>query len=1022
MAADAKDRARAPSRGDFDPFAGGELESAYPTTEGQRAIWASVALGMSDAVRAYNESVRIRLRGPLKLDAFRSAFNELVGRHEALRASFSPDGMTMCVSSEALLRLEVEDLSGRSESEWASRLDAIRREQALHVFDLVRGPAARAWLVRVTAEEHWFFFTGHHLICDGWSIAVVLYELGRLYSHRVTGVGEPLPPADRFGVYAERERTAFSGDERAKLERFWLEHFRDGIPSFEIPLDHPRPSERAYRAQRIDTELDSTLITQVRQVGQKHKASLVVTLAASFCAYVSRISGQSDVVLAVPAAGQALEGEEHLIGHCVNVMPIRMSVDPNESFTDFLARFRIAFMDAYEHQQVPFGALLRLLRVPRDPSRIPLVPVTFNVDTGMDNFDFAGMEATYFSSPKEFGDFEVTINAAQLRDRFVSECTFNTDLYTAESMERHMREWETLVRGIVQAPGTSVGELPLLDDAARRTIVEDWNDTAVDFPVTTLSALVEAQATVAPDRRALVFEGAQFTYGELDARANRLANHLIAAGVRPGAMVALVMERSAEMVIAALGIMKAGGAYVPVEPSYPAERVAFMFEDTSAEFVVTEAHSRDRIPRTTAKVVDVDADRAAIAGASAGAPARAPSPEDVAYVIYTSGSTGRPKGVLTPHRAAANYVQSMAVEPGVGPGDVVTAAASLGFDMSVFDIWVPLTSGATCVVLSREVTLDGRTLAAAMDAAAATISMLTPVSWRMMLDGGWAGSPKLRAMSGGEELSPELRTRLLPKVRELYNVYGPTETTVLSHFERVTNAAGPVAIGKPLKNVVAYILDGRGKPVPIGASGELCIGGAGVALGYHRRPELTREKFVPDPFRPGSTMYRSGDLAKFLPDGSVQWLGRIDHQVKIRGYRIELGEIEQAIVADPSIEQVVVEPRTLDGDKQLVAYVVVRSGAKLDEPELRAKLRGSLPPYMLPAQFVVLPALPVSASGKIDRKSLPDPVGEKRVVRAAAPQDQPQTPIEEVLMDVWEDVLGQRPRRTDNFFDLGGHS
>jgi amino acid adenylation domain-containing protein len=1009
----------------FDPFAGPALLVAAPSTESQREVWTAARMG-DDASCAFNESSSLHLRGQLDVEALRGALAAVVERHEALRATFSPDGLTLYVAASRGVLVPLVDLSGLPAAERDARLARILAEEVEKPFRLEAGPLLRLCLVRLAEEEHRLVFTAHHLVCDGWSTGVLLRDLAALYSARRQGEEARLPEAFPFSAYAREQLEAARTPERAAAERFWLDQYASLPPALDLPLDRRRPPIKTYASARVDTVLGPDLLEPLRRTAARSGASLFNALLAGFGVLLHRLSGQDDLVVAVPSAGQAASGHASLVGHCVNALALRLRVDGASPFTERLRAVRTAVLDGFDHQQLTFGTLVQRLALPRDPSRLPLASVMFNLDQrlGEDALRFEGLQAEFSSNPRRFENFDLFVNAVDLGDRVRLEWQFNTDLLDAGTIERWGRCYRALLRGAASSSEQAVGRLPLLADSDRSQL-DAWNaSSALDYPRDLLvHDLVERQVALTPEATAVEFQGEKLSYRDLDLRANRLARRLRALGVGRDVLVGLCLERSVEMVVALLAVAKAGGGYVPIDPDYPAERIAFMASDSRMPVLVTEERLRGLLPAGRATVVSVDGDRDAIAAESAErlAPVAGASPGDVAYAIYTSGSTGKPKGVLVPHRSVVNLLVAARTAPGLAANDVVVAITTLSFDIAVYELWMPLTVGARIVLATRDAAGDGPLLLGLLERSRATVLQATPATWRLLVAAGWTGERPLKAISTGEALPLDLAEQLVERSAEVWDMYGPTETTVWSSFWRVPRPVGAVLIGRPMANTQLHVLDRHLQPLPVGVPGELFIGGDGVARGYLDRPELDAERFLPDPFRPGGRLYRTGDVARFRADGNVEYLGRNDSQVKVRGFRIELGEIEAALSSHPSVRQAVVLAREdRPGDVRLAAYVVGREGQAFAEDVLREHLRRILPEYMLPQHFVRMETLPLTPNGKIDRKALPAPEA-----RATAEDGYvaPRSEAERLLARLWEESLGVgRIGIHDDFFGLGGHS
>ena len=1006
---------------EHDPFAGPAIAVIVPTTEPQREIW--VAAHVSDeASLSYNESVTLWLRGSLDVDALRGSLADVTARHDALRATFSGDGLTMLVAAQTDLPFEFVDWSAQSAEGRNASWSKLLEREATEPFDLTRGPLARAKLVRIGETEHRLVFTAHHIVCDGWSTAVVVREWAALYSARVRRTSAALGPEDGFASFARAHADPERVQRAQEDESYWVAQYAEGVPVLELPLDRPRPPLKTYASFRLDGELDAGLVRDLRKFASGERASLFAALFSGFGALMSRLSGQNDIVVGVPAAGQSVGGHDSLVGHCVNMLPLRATVDADEPFRALLGRTRTRILDAYEHQEYTFGSLLRRLPLARDPSRLPLVSVVFNLDRGTDpdTIRFEGLTAEQTTNPRRFENFDLFLNAVELAGKVSLECQYNADLFDGSTIRRWFESYARLLRSAVETPDQPVGRLAMVPDGDL-ALLDRWNDESTR-PVSTslVHELVEAQVARTPAAIAVEMDGMRLTYADLDSRADALAWRLRDAGVRKGSLVGLCVERSPEMLVGLLGILKAGGAYVPLDPEYPSDRLAFMVRDSRMAALVTQEKLRSELKLDAAHVI--------VLGDEDGARGRVPAegsatPTDPAYVIYTSGSTGTPKGVLVPHGAVVNLLESVRADPGMSAADVVLAVTTLSFDIAVSEVVLPLTVGARIVLASREVASDGERLLALLRSSGATFVDATPATWRLLLTAGWAGGEGLRAICTGEALPTSLAAELVKRCAVVHNGYGPTETTVWSTFWKVANPVGRVLIGKPVANTRLYVLDARMQRVPVGVVGELFIGGAGVSLGYHERPDLTRERFLPDPFAGGTArMYKTGDLVRFLPDGNLECLGRNDTQVKIRGYRIELGEIENVLSRHPAVAQAAALAREdRPGDVRLVAYVAAHTGSSASDAELRAHLKLSLPDYMVPQHFVRVATMPTLPNGKIDRRKLPAPTVD--AADSGEPFVAPRTDTERKLATLWQEVLAVgRVGVHDDFFALGGHS
>ncbi|MFT3761944.1 MAG: amino acid adenylation domain-containing protein [Pseudoxanthomonas sp.] len=1023
------------ARVDYDPFAGGELSRVTPTTEPQRELWLASRLG-EDASLAYNESVSLRLRGALDTERLRRALQQVIERHDALRASFGPDGETFCVLRQAPLLLPFTDLSGLEADQRAAQLAERRRLGVETPFDLTHGRLFRAELLQLAQQDHVLLMHAHHIVCDGWSWWVIVRELGAAYGQ----ADAVLPAAGSYADYALAEALHPAGTQFRDDEAYWLSQFAGLSPVLELPTDRPRPARRTFASLREDHVLDADLIAAVRRLGARRGASLFATLLGGFATLLSRIAGQEQVVVGIPAAGQSVDGHDHLVGHCVNLLPLKFDLSPDAGFAQVLDGAQTTLLDAIEHQRYTFGTLLKKLRIARDPARLPLVGVMFNIDQALDQerSGFPGLQLEFATNPRSYENFELSINAVQVDGTLRLETQYNTDLFDARTVRRWLAAFETLLRAACAAPDAAIARLPLAGPAALAELAALQPAPVAFDRECRMHEHFERQRDLAPDRTAVRADDGALSYRQLEARANRIAHLLRRHGVQKGALVGLAVDRGADMLAALLGILKAGAGYVPLDPQFPADRLAYMAGDAGLAALVTQSRHASYFDLRGRPVLALDAletELAALPDTRPGRDAGAADPESPAYVIYTSGSTGRPKGVQVPHRAVSNFVAAMQAEPGLSADDRLVAVTTLSFDIAVLELMLPLSVGAEVILASKDTVIDGFALAELLQFSDATAMQATPAGWRLLLEAGWDGVPSFKALCGGEPLPPDLAQAMLSRCGEVWNLYGPTETTVWSTATRVQAGEGglpDVHIGRPIANTQVWILDEHGQPCPRGVPGEICIGGEGVTLGYLGRPELTAERFLPDGFAdaakgfgtgiPAPTLYRTGDRGRWRADGNLEHMGRLDFQVKVRGYRIELGEIESQLLTHPGIARAVAMAREdRPGDVRLVAYVVAAPSMEPDDAALVAHLKQRLPDYMVPQHFVRLPAIPLLPNGKIDRKGLPAPAPEPMQATAAA--EVPSDALQARVLKAMEEMLG-RPGLglDDDFFQAGGHS
>ena len=1012
---------------DFDPFGGPELQLVSPATEPQLEIWTSCLLGGEDASRAYNESVSLLMKGECNLQAMRLALDELVSRHESLRSSFSPDGKQICISKTGSLALEFEDLSAKDPISKDQFITAFCIRDAETSFDLINGPLFRAALFKLGDTENYLQLTAHHIICDGWSLGILMQDLGKLYSALCRRQKPALAPAPKFSQYALAQWKFSETNEYKKIEQYWVDQYKYSVPQLDLPTDFPRPADRTYKSRRDDFLLDKDLVASIKKMGAKMGSSLVTTFLSGFEILLYRLSGQQEIILGIPAAGQSVSDNYGLIGHCVNLLPLRSTYDGNLSFSEYLKQRRKKILDDYDHQKFTFGSLLKKINATRDPSRVPLVPIVFNIDLGLDDgVTFEGLSHQAFYKPRAYENFEIFVNASGSEQRLTLEWSYNIQLFKPESIRRMNVEFELLLRAIANDPDIKLKDIPLWSGEELEKKLKKWNNTLADYPRDkTIQELVSAIAATYPNKTAIRFGESSLSYKELHEKSDQLAAFLVENGASRGDFIALAVDRSAEMVISLLGILKSGAAYVPLDPQYPAERIQYMLDDSEAKILLCSEKYKGQFHSAAKEIIleeawkDLGQGRAKAINSPSGS-------NDLAYLLYTSGSTGKPKGVMVEHRNLVNLLWSMQSMPGINNQDRLLAVTTMSFDIAGLELFLPLVTGAELVMADELTTKNGIALIESLRIYDISIMQATPATYKMMLEAGWNEKFDLKILCCGEPMSRDLASKLLTRCSRLFNMYGPTETTIYSTGTEIRSTDQIISIGHPIHNTQVYILDDAMNPLPENAVGEIFIAGDGVARGYLNKPQLTAERFMDNPFADakGSKMYRTGDLGKFLSDGKIHCLGRIDHQVKMRGYRIELEEIEHALIQLVYVRQAIVLAREdKPGNQKLVAYIVPSD--KLKDTEQRQiqswkdELKKKIPGFMVPAEFVVMSEFPLTTSGKIDRKQLPEPKSDQDKSLIADPRN----PMEIMLAGIWKEVLGLSSLGIyDDFFSLGGHS
>ncbi len=984
----------------------------------QRNVWLHASMAPDQPL--YNEPVTIHRRGSFDLGTMEKAFNAVLRRHEAWRTSFQPiDGEVVPVASDNLhVTLPLVDLTGFPPQDREAEAIRLATEDARRPFDLTAAPLLRVVAIRLAPDDHRLYLTLHHTIFDGVSLySTIVPELAAIYEAFAADREPALPePELQYGDYAAWREKAASGDTVAKQMKHWRQSLAGELPTLQLPADRPRPARLSYRGSMERFALSAELTEAIKDFSRSEGLTVYMTLLAAFKALLHRYSGQDDIIIGGVTDTRTRPELQGVVGYFLNSLALRTQPQGAKPFREYLAEVRNTVAGALSASEVPFDRIVREIQPRRDPGAHPLFQVLFSVQPPApkfaDGWDLTQMDVTVGTSK-----FDLYLELEERPEGVIGRFLYSTELFDAATIRRMIEHWRTMLQGIVAAPDCCIGELPLLTAAESRLLLETWNDNAADIPATTLHGLFECQARVSPDAIAIERDGARWTYSELDRRASGLSGRLTAQGVGPGMLVAICVDRSLDMMAGILAILKTGAAYLPLDPAFPAARLALILDDAKPALLLTQTSLVPSLPEhATAVVLLEDMDRGIEANASAGVNVAS---ENLAYVIYTSGSTGKPKGVEIPHRAVVNLLSSMAVRPGFTKQDSILAVTTLSFDISVLELFLPLVTGGRVILARHDEVVDPARLAQRIAESSATCMQATPATWRALIESGWSGNKGLKILCGGEALPRDLADKLLTRADEVWNMYGPTETTIWSTVHRVTRGDRTVPIGRPIANTRTYILDANRSLVPVGVTGELCIGGAGVARGYRNKPELTREKFIESPARRGEQIYRTGDLARYRADGTIECLGRTDQQVKIRGFRIELEDIESALNAHPGVAAAAVRAWPgPSGELDLCAYVVRGAAASLDVAEIREFLKQRLPDYMVPSRYVWPHALPMTPNAKVDRKALPEPKG--AILPAFV---SPRNAEETRLAAIWKDVLRvDAVGANDDFFNLGGHS
>ncbi|MGA9381054.1 MAG: amino acid adenylation domain-containing protein [Phormidium sp.] len=981
----------------------------------------------------YNISAALRLVGMLNVTALEGSFQEIVQRHEALRTNFiNLEGQAaQIIYTETNWKLLVVDLKELPTNQQEITVTELVQQQAIQPFDLANDALLRASLIKLSETEHILILCMHHIVNDGWSIGVFVKELAELYNAYAQGQPSPLSPLPiQYADFALWQREWLQGEVLQTQLSYWKEQLADVPSLLSLPTDRPRKAVQTFVGAHREFELSAELTEKLTQLSQERGVTLFMTLLAGFKTLLYRYTGESNILIGTPIANRNQSEIEGLIGFFVNTLVLRTNLSEDPSFIELLDRVRQVSLAAYTHQDLPFEMLVEALQPKRSLSYSPLFQVMFVLQNApVSQLELEGLAISPIEVENAIAKFDLTLSMENTPNGLVGLWEYNTDLFDGNTIERMTGHFLTLLSAIIANPQERISQLSLLMEAEQQQLIE-WNHTQIDYPLDkSLHQLFEEQCLRTPDAVAVVFESKQLTYQELNNRANQLAHYLRSLGVGADVLVGICVERSLEMLVGLLGILKAGGAYVPLDPNYPTERLAFMLSDSQVSILLTQENLVKKLPQLELHLISLDADWEIIAQQSQSNIFSQVGVENLAYVIYTSGSTGKPKGVQITHFGVTNFLHSMKQELGITESDILLAVTTICFDIAALELYLPLLVGAQVVLVPREQTVDGVKLSAKLLESGATIMQATPATWRLLLAAGWQGNPGLKILCGGEALAGSLSMALLVRSECLWNVYGPTETTIWSTIYEVKSSEGATdfldfseSIGRPIANTEIHILDSFLQIVPIGVVGELYIGGAGLARGYLNQPELTNEKFIPNPFskEPNSRLYKTGDLARYQSDGNIEYLGRIDNQVKIHGFRIELGEIEAVLNQYPQVQtSVVIADEDVLGDRRLVAYTVTETETTITTNELRQYLKAKLPDYMVPSAFVMLEFLPLTPNGKIDRRALPTPDFYPNSDTYVSPRN----PVELKLAQIWSKILKlDNVGVKDNFFGLGGHS
>ncbi|MBN1295092.1 MAG: amino acid adenylation domain-containing protein [Candidatus Latescibacteria bacterium] len=996
------------------------------TTGSLREIWVSSQQSTA-ASCAYNESFSLTLHGIIDAKILKAALLQTLARRDAMSSYFSSDGTVMRKNADLPTLVAYHDIREKGKEERQAFFEKIVEREVSTPFDLHNGPLWRSHLLVQSDLECTLIFTAHHLICDGWSINLLIRDIGFLYDALKDEVTADLEKSVSFFNYVREMGLALTKERQDAVVEFWKSRFNPPLPVLDLPIDLPRPPQRTYNAHSRRCHIDREVVDKIKKTAASEGCNPFSYMLGAYAVLLWRLSGCEDLVIGVPVAGQGYYNNSDIVGHCVTMLPIRISVAPDTVFADFVAKLQDMLLDAYDYPECTFGDLIRELKIPRDPARVPLVPVGFTYAKllGENEFGFSGLDASYTINSRIYETFEIYATVIDTGNGWELLWHFNSDLFDDITVGRWIEAYRKILGEAVDEPRMMSREFSIITASEWDAIHNEWERAERPFSTdSTVVDLFEKQVECTPKNVAVEFNERILTYEELKKRSDLLASFLIGSGAIPSEPIGFCVERSLEMVVCMLGILKAGAAYIPIDPSFPDERIAFILNDSKASMLISQLKLKQRFSDLNIPAIYLD-NLPVAHNVKAIKPTKG---NQRAYIIYTSGSTGKPKGVEIRHYSLVNFLLSMREKPGIGESDSLLAVTTISFDIAGLEIFLPLLCGARCILAEKDLSANGILLTEFLQNRRPSIMQATPATWEMLLASGWRDGKGMKVLCGGEAMTRRLADRLLATGAEVWNMYGPTETTIWSSLWNVVAGKKLPPIGKPIANTRLYILDDNFSHVPIGVVGELYIGGIGLALGYCNRPELTAEKFLDDPF-PSSTysnvekrIYRTGDIGRMLADGNFEVLGRSDFQVKIRGFRIELGEIESTLYSFPMVKEcVVTDGVDVKENRILIAYVVFHENKNAVAEDLRSLLRRTLPDYMIPTLFIFLDSLPRLINNKIDRKALPLPSHSRGEIEEnyIAPRNE----TEKSLNKIWKDILGiDKISISDNFFDLGGHS
>jgi amino acid adenylation domain-containing protein len=992
----------------------------FPATYPQQQIWFLFQLDPESG--AYNIPFAYDIDGPFNVDALKNSVNEIIRRHEIFRTTYTEmdEGPVQVVFPALTINIPVtDDLKDQNS------IDQYIKAFSKLPFNLELDPLIRCEVIKISDTKHTLLLNFHHIMLDHLSIVQFAEELDIIY--RAYNKGKPSPlvePDMHYADYAVWQKEFQNHDYFSEKLDFWKDLLKGKSDYLDLPKDHARQLDDPMHGAEHHLHFPAKLNEKLKQLSREQSVSMFITMLAGFSITCQRYARQDEVAIGTPFANRSHQPElEKVMGCFINTLPLMADLSGNPSFNEVLKRLRKVVFGASGQQDMPFERIIDVLQPKRDPSYNPVFQVGFTFQEAPMEIDFPDCTVKSQCLHNETTKFDILAWLWDAEDGIHGLLEYNTALFETETLESFCNHYEQLLESASKQPDLPISQLCMTSTQEQKHITQQFNQTELNINETDrIQNLFEKQVTENKNKIAVICDDRQYTYNELNIKANQLAHYLIQQGVKPGSLVGLCLDRSVDVLAMLLGILKAGAGYVPLDPEYPEDRLAYMVEDAEMKFLITETKHKEQFS-TVEKLLELETFNEQLTHQPDTIPDVNIPADSTAYVIYTSGSTGKPKGVVVPHNAVVNLLYGIAKKPGLNRDDKLLGVSTLSFDIATIDLYLPLTVGAQLVLATKDDAIDGERLLELMTEHDITFMQATPITWRILISEGWSAGENFKAISTGEAMPKDLARDLFTRTSELWNMYGPTETTVWSTGYQITDAEAPVLIGEPVANTQCYILDTEMQIVPIGVSGELYIGGTGVTKGYLNREELTDERFITNPFQPNSKLYRTGDLVKYTRDGNIDYQQRIDNQVKVRGFRIELGEIESVLSKLDSIKQAVVTVKEQrPGDPRLVAYVILNENTSVTTTSIRQEVRKDLPDYMLPQSIVELEEMPLTPNGKINHRELPSPF-----TNNAQDDDitAPRNSAEQQLVAIWSDALDMPAENIcvfDNFFDIGGHS